>query len=64
MARRSTATVSTNDDHIEIIGSPDARVLAGAVTEGDDGTSVTDLVSQPAKVMRIGTMIKQLLEEV
>jgi len=56
--------VSTNDDHIEIIGSPDARVLAGAVTEGDDGTSVTDLVSQPAKVMRIGTMIKQLLEEV
>ncbi|BBY99375.1 bacterial proteasome activator [Mycolicibacterium fallax] len=56
--------MSTNDDHIEIIGSPDARVLAGAVTEGDDGTSVTDLVSQPAKVMRIGTMIKQLLEEV
>ena len=26
--------------------------------------SVTDLVEQPAKVMRIGTMIKQLLEEV
>ena len=56
--------MSTNDDHIEIIGSPDARVLAGAVTQGDDETSVTDLVSQPAKVMRIGTMIKQLLEEV
>ena len=26
--------------------------------------SLTDLVEQPAKVMRIGTMIKQLLEEV
>ncbi|MFZ0324695.1 MAG: bacterial proteasome activator family protein [Actinomycetes bacterium] len=26
--------------------------------------SITDLVEQPAKVMRIGTMIKQLLEEV
>ncbi|MGB3483583.1 MAG: bacterial proteasome activator family protein [Mycobacterium sp.] len=31
---------------------------------GDDDKSVTDLVQQPAKVMRIGTMIKQLLEEV
>ena len=30
----------------------------------DDGKSLTDLVEQPAKVMRIGTMIKQLLEEV
>ena len=32
--------------------------------DGDDGKSLTDLVEQPAKVMRIGTMIKQLLEEV
>jgi hypothetical protein len=30
----------------------------------DDRPSVTDLVEQPAKVMRIGTMIKQLLDEV
>ena len=30
----------------------------------DDGSSLTDMVEQPAKVMRIGTMIKQLLEEV
>ncbi|AOS60993.1 bacterial proteasome activator family protein [Actinoalloteichus hymeniacidonis] len=28
------------------------------------GEQITDLVEQPAKVMRIGTMIKQLLEEV
>jgi len=54
--------VSSNDD-IEVIGSPDARLLAAAVDD-DDETSVTDLVAQPAKVMRIGTMIKQLLEEV
>jgi hypothetical protein len=27
-------------------------------------TDLTDMVEQPAKVMRIGTMIKQLLEEV
>jgi hypothetical protein len=37
--------------------------------DGDAGTdaregSITDLVEQPAKVMRIGSMIKQLLEEV
>lgn len=32
--------------------------------DGGDGQSVADMVEQPAKVMRIGTMIKQLLEEV
>jgi hypothetical protein len=30
----------------------------------DGGTGIGELVEQPAKVMRIGTMIKQLLEEV
>lgn len=56
--------MSMNDENIEIIGSPDARVLAADGAGGDDESSVTDLVPQPAKVMRIGTMIKQLLEEV
>ncbi len=43
---------------------------ANAVTTGPDGDPdgderhVTDLVEQPAKVMRIGSMIRQLLEEV
>jgi hypothetical protein len=32
--------------------------------EEADHRSLTDLVEQPAKVMRIGSMIKQLLEEV
>ncbi|MDT7722048.1 MAG: hypothetical protein QOE94_3059 [Mycobacterium sp.] len=32
--------------------------------QDDDGSPLTDMVEQPAKVMRIGTMIKQLLEEV
>jgi hypothetical protein len=35
----------------------------GGAGEGD-ASSVTDLVEQPAKVMRIGSMIRQLLEEV
>ncbi len=53
-------TTNTDDDNIEIIGG-DPRVLAD---DEADGKSLTDLVEQPAKVMRIGTMIKQLLEEV
>ena len=32
--------------------------------EGDEGGDPTGQIAQPAKVMRIGTMIKQLLEEV
>ena len=52
-------------------GAPidDPSQLQGQMTGGDgeeedDGSSLTDMVEQPAKVMRIGTMIKQLLEEV
>lgn len=43
-------------------GTPDALAPLPAV--GMDGGDLTDLVSQPAKVMRIGSMIKQLLDEV
>ncbi len=48
-----------DDDNIEILGGD-----GPAPSDDSDGTSLTDLVEQPAKVMRIGTMIKQLLEEV
>jgi hypothetical protein len=54
----------SNDDDIEVIGGVDPQLLAAAHDSGDDDRSITDLVEQPAKVMRIGTMIKQLLEEV
>jgi hypothetical protein len=42
------------------------EVLGDMSTTGEDadGKSLNELVEQPAKVMRIGTMIKQLLEEV
>ncbi|KAA1380451.1 bacterial proteasome activator family protein [Aeromicrobium fastidiosum] len=43
----------------EIIG-PDGQ----AVTVPPNGTPLGELVEQPAKVMRIGAMIRQLLEEV
>src|SRR6478735_5884518 len=59
-------------DHIMVIG-PDGQpvaVPAAAVGDGEEGAheggerNVTDLVEQPAKVMRIGRMVQQLLEEV
>lgn len=49
----------------------EAPFAGQVVGEGGEGTetdskdeSLADMVEQPAKVMRIGTMIKQLLEEV
>ena len=50
-----------------LVVGPDGMALGGAVSgEGDEirETPVTEMVEQPAKVMRIGSMIKQLLEEV
>lgn len=54
--------------HVMVLG-PDGSPLGTArIPDGTDGPAnaeaVGDLVEQPAKVMRIGTMIKQLLEEV
>ncbi len=53
-------------------GQPVARVPASAFQAAQDASdddaegerSITDMVEQPAKVMRIGSMIRQLLEEV
>jgi hypothetical protein len=74
----STPQDPSSETHVMVIG-PDGQPVAmpaGAqpgdqpddaegVEEGDgrDG-NLTDLVEQPAKVMRIGRMVQQLLEEV
>ena len=62
-----------DQDHVVVIG-PDGQPVAvpasvvARESEDDDAEggerSVTDLVEQPAKVMRIGRMVQQLLEEV
>jgi hypothetical protein len=44
-------------------GDADEAVLP-VEPNGEDPASVAEMVEQPAKVMRIGSMIKQLLEEV
>lgn len=55
--------------HVVVVG-PDgvpvgtARLASGSDEDAPHEESVGDLVEEPAKVMRIGTMIKQLLEEV
>ncbi len=51
--------------HRVIVVGPDGQQIAEVGDSGDASSQeLTDLVEQPAKVMRIGSMIKQLLEEV
>jgi hypothetical protein len=54
----------TTDPRVVVVGPNGMAVEAAPGSEEVDDRSITDLVDQPAKVMRIGSMIKQLLEEV
>jgi hypothetical protein len=62
---RDTADSGPGEPRVMIVG-PDGFAEAGGSKdeESGDGRTVADLVEQPAKVMRIGSMIRQLLEEV
>jgi hypothetical protein len=65
---RGTAREET-EQHVVVIGQDGtplgtARIPSRHGEEHGESQNITDLVEQPAKVMRIGTMIKQLLEEV
>jgi hypothetical protein len=55
----------SGEQHVVVVG-PDGQPVAvpDEGDQGDDLEDITDLVEQPAKVMRIGSMIRQLLEEV
>ncbi len=58
---------SSDDDkqRVVVVGADGMAVeMAPGNDDVDNERSVTELVDQPAKVMRIGSMIKQLLEEV
>src|ERR1700735_5429198 len=63
MGLGQTVGVSDETQHPE---NPSTVVepAESGVPAADDGDDITGMVEQPAKVMRIGTMIKQLLEEV
>ncbi|GAA5114342.1 bacterial proteasome activator family protein [Alloalcanivorax gelatiniphagus] len=70
-----TSTPAGGEDQVVVVGpdgQPIGTIPASALPEmtqaaGEDGDGhrhVTELVEQPAKVMRIGSMIRQLLDEV
>ena len=46
-----------------IIGPDGEQVQVEAPDDEEDSRLVSDLVEQPAKVMRIGSMIRQLLDD-
>ena len=53
------------EQQIVVVGSDGRPVgVASAAQDGEAEGGISGMVEQPAKVMRIGTMIKQLLEEV
>ena len=57
---------TTGDGRVYVV-TPQAMAVEGppsAPGDAEPAKSVTDLVEQPAKVMRIGNMIRQLLDEV
>ncbi|MGH3983244.1 MAG: proteasome activator, partial [Pseudonocardiaceae bacterium] len=56
--------MSEPDEQQVIVVGPDGMAVPGGNPAEHGGADVSDMVEQPAKVMRIGCMIKQLLEEV
>ncbi len=56
------------EQQVMVVGPDGTPLGMTTVPRGDDdkpnGSDVSDMVEQPAKVMRIGSMIKQLLDEV
>ena len=67
-AAPTTGDGTEQDESRIVIVGPDGRPIGYLPAERESSESsegsVADLVEQPAKVMRIGSMIKQLLEEV
>ncbi len=64
-------TDSRNDPHpstqLIVVGPPEEDAMTATVLDGvapEGGAQVVESIEQPAKVMRIGSMIKQLLDEV
>ncbi|GAA0668778.1 bacterial proteasome activator family protein [Streptomyces thermospinosisporus] len=55
---------SPENPQILVVGQDGMALSGGNGDEDSRETPVTEQVEQPAKVMRIGSMIKQLLEEV
>src|SRR4051812_42809094 len=61
-----TSPEDDNDQLTPLVIGPDGQPVSpdGSGDAEDEATSLAELVSRPDKVMRIGSMIKQLLDEV
>jgi hypothetical protein len=64
---REAETAPTRPDRAEsrdrvVVVTPEGMAVTGQTEDGE--RSPAELIEEPAKVMRIGSMIKQLLEEV
>ena len=57
-------TDQDQDPQVVIVGPDGMAVEAGGGDGEGDERPITEMVEQPAKVMRIGSMIRQLLDEV
>ena len=55
---------TTDDAEVTIVVGPDGQPTTSSEEDGHGERNIVELVEQPAKVMRIGGMIRQLLEEV
>jgi hypothetical protein len=62
--REVHGTATVGDDKVVVVTPEGMGVAERSPEEGKPNQNPADLVEQPAKVMRIGSMIKQLLEEV
>jgi hypothetical protein len=60
--QRTQSQDGQDEPRVMIIG-PGGMAMAGGEDDNDE-RPITDLIEQPAKVMRVGSMIRQLLEEV
>ena len=58
------ANAESHPSNANLVVGPDGQPVVPVASEQVDAPVLSDLVEQPAKVMRIGSMIKQLLEEV
>lgn len=67
---QTSPVTDSSENHPDHSSGPVDEPVAEAVVDarggqdGGDDSDISGMVEQPAKVMRIGTMIKQLLEEV
>lgn len=64
MSANQTSSEQPSDEDSVVLEPQDRQVSQQDTDEAAQERHVTELVEQPAKVMRIGTMIRTLLEEV